>query len=102
MQDMEWLTELVAQENERLKPVMSIIPPGRMEICAFIIERYLDAIKSDPSFNHEIFQNLSKVITFRMYRAKAHQTEDQAQVMRQLEVAAMMDKAIRDGLIKRS
>lgn len=102
MQDMEWLTELVAQENERLRPVMGIIPPGRMEICAFIMERYLDAIKSDPSFNHEVFQSLNEVMTVRMCRAKASQMEDPKQVMRRLEVAAMMDKAIRDGLIKRS
>lgn len=102
MQDMEWLTELVAQENERLKPVIGMIPPGRVEICAFIMERYLDAIKSDPSFDYEVFQAINEVMSMKMYRIKAHQTEDQAQVMRRLEVAAMMDKAIRDGLIKRS
>ena len=28
MQDMEWLTELGAQENEKLKPVMGVISPG--------------------------------------------------------------------------
>lgn len=92
MQDMQWLTELVAEENEKLRPVLGVVSAGKREIRAFLMERYLDAIKSDPDFNNDILQCLNEVMAFRTYRAEAHQDEDHKQVMRRLEVAAMLDR----------
>ncbi|MEY8265128.1 hypothetical protein AALA79_01925 [Lachnospiraceae bacterium 64-25] len=92
MQDIEYLTRLVTEENDKLKPVLGEVPAGRMELRAFLMERYLDAIKSDSDFSNEIYQAINEVMTFRTYSTKAHQKEDPEQVMRRLEVAAMIDR----------
>ena len=92
MQDMEYLNKLITGEHDKLKPVLGEVPAGRMEIRAFLMEQYLNAIKSDPDFSNEIYQAINKVMTFRTYSAKAHQKEDPEQVMRRLEVAAMIDR----------
>ena len=92
IQGIDLLTKLITEDNQKLPSVLGVTPGYMMEIHAYLLETYLDAIKSDPDFKPEVFQSIKGVMACRTYRAKTSPEEDHAQVMRRMEVAAMIDR----------
>lgn len=97
MDSKKWLMDAIEKENEKLCPVIGECDAGKMEIRAFLLEHYLEAIKNDPTFDNEVYHALGKLVDWRMFSATVHEGEDKGEVERQLQTVVMMDKMLRGG-----
>ncbi len=89
-----WLMKIVDDENKKLLPVLGQCITGRMEIRVFLMEKYIQAMKSSAEFDNDVYCKLKHILQWRMYSAAAHKGEDQEKIKREMAVAIMLDRIV--------
>lgn len=92
----ELILDIIQEESERLMPIMGERTVGMMPVTAFLLEKYVEALKSSEDFNHNIYRMLSVVIDTKVYSGTCKDGEDPEEVKRMLNVRAMMDEMKRE------
>lgn len=88
----EELRRIVQEENEKLAPVLAEVTVGMMPIRVFLLERYVDAMKSSKDFDNEIYHIISMAINSKMYCAECSKNGNPEKVKRMLKTRAMIDE----------
>lgn len=92
----ELILDIIQEESERLMPILGEYTVGMMPVTAFLLEKYVEALKSSEDFNHNIYRMLSVVIDTKVYSGTCKDGEDPEEVKRMLNVRAMMDEMKRE------
>ncbi|MBP3469726.1 MAG: hypothetical protein J6K26_09455 [Lachnospiraceae bacterium] len=92
----EFILQIIQEENERLASILGEGTVGMMPVTVFLLEKYVEALKSSEDFNHNIYRMLSAVIDTKVYSGSCKDGKDPEEVKRMLQVRAMMDEMERE------
>lgn len=90
------LMRIMQEENEKLASILGEGTVGMMPIRAFLLEKYVEALKSSKDFNNRVYHMISMMFGAKVYSGRCKDGKDPEEVKRMLQVRAMMDEMERE------